>query len=69
MSDKHVFADFSWLDVQGDYKIVNVVLSLENIKELIRGENVEVINLEQFGNTAIVIKIDDQDKFRENLIR
>jgi len=69
MSDKHVLADFSWLDVQGDYKIVNVVLSLENIKELIRGENIEVINQEQFGNTAIVIKIDDQEKFRENLIR
>ena len=64
MSDeKHVLAAKSWIDrmkdENGEFRVVNVVLDMENIKELIRGENVEVIN-EDFGKTAIVIRIDDQ---------
>lgn len=62
--EKHVIAVKSWIDTakdeSGEFRVVNVVLDMENIKELIRGENVEVIN-EDFGQTAIVIRIDDQE--------
>jgi len=57
---KRIFAAGSWVDnLENDVTVANVVLSMDNIKELIRGENVEVANGD-FGNALIVIRIEDQ---------
>ena len=40
------------------WTIVNVTLTMDDIKQLIRGENLEAWN-EQMGNAAIVINLED----------
>jgi hypothetical protein len=47
------------------WTIVNIYVTTDMIKDLIRGENIEVHN-EDMGNAAIVIRISDQEEYNEN---
>ena len=48
-----------------DWTVLEVTLDMDMIKELIRGENVEVHN-KDMGTASVVITIDDQEELLED---